>query len=306
MRFAAGLLIVASIAFADAVTPPFAVGALRRDGVIIPFAVFDGKRWSARWPAPSIELDVPINIRAVPSSWWGPIGAPEQWEAWSGGSPHPVSVMQLDWVDAHCVRQIGLKTSYHSNKPAPAPKEQPYPKDGIAVSSSQPVDPIDLLSSTSLEAQSFTAELRDAFNKAERLVESRYGHPVAQRSREGVDPLIEAVYAHGQEPRFYYVEATRTYRRLGQPADSCNGVAFGSGWFVREQGHVRSLTEAVDLLGCDRYGATYMFPFGVMHLKGKVFWIAQFSGWDHERFVIVEIQKKNVEAVVNAWGGGCQ
>ena len=73
MRFAAGLLIVASIAFADAVTPPFAVGALRRDGVIIPFAVFNGKRWSVRWPAPSIELDVPINLRAVPSSWWGPV-----------------------------------------------------------------------------------------------------------------------------------------------------------------------------------------------------------------------------------------
>jgi hypothetical protein len=306
MRLAVGLVIVASMALADAVTPPFAVGALRRDGVIIPFAVFDGKRWSVRWPLPAIELDVPINLRAVPSSWWGRADAVERWEAWTGGPPHAVTVTQLDWVNAHCVRQIGLKTSYHSTNPAPPPNEQPYPKDGIAVSSSEPVDPIDSLPPTSLEAQSLTTELRDAFNKAERLVESRYGHPVAQRSREGVDPLIEAVYAHGQEPRVYYVEATRTYRRLGQPADGCTRVAFGSGWFVREQGRMRSLTEAVDLLGCDRYGATYMFPFGVMRLRGKVFWIAQFSGWDHERFVVVEIQKKYVEAVVNVWGGGCQ
>jgi hypothetical protein len=58
-------------------------------------------------------------------------------------------------------------------------------------------------------------------------------------------------------------------------------------------------------LRCDRYGATYMLPLGVMRLNGKIYWLAQFSGWDHERYVVVEMQKKNVEAVVNAYGGSC-
>jgi hypothetical protein len=305
LRAAAGFLtILASMAFADPRPAPFAVGALRRDGVIVPFAVFDGKRWSARWPGPARELDVPITIRSIPSSWWGPTAPLEQWQAWAGGAPQTVAVRQPDWVDAHCVRQIGLKTSYQSQRPVPPAKEQPFPKDGLAVSPPHDVAAIESLSPSAAEVQAFATELRDAFNKAERLVESQYSHPIKQRAREGVDPLIEAVYAYGQEPRVYYFEATRTYRRLGS-SKSCEAIGFGSGWFRRDKGTVRPLTVAVDLLGCNRYGATYMFPFGIMTLDGKIFWLAQFSGWDHERFVVVEIQKKNVEAVVNTWGGSC-
>lgn len=48
-----------------------------------------------------------------------------------------------------------------------------------------------------------------------------------------------------------------------------------------------------------------MLPFGVMRMNGQTYWLAQYSGWDHERFVVVEIKPKQVEAVVNAWGGGC-
>ena len=61
----------------------------------------------------------------------------------------------------------------------------------------------------------------------------------------------------------------------------------------------------VDLLQCDKYGATYLYPFGAMTLAGKTYWLAQFSGWDHERFVVLEIKPNEVAAVVNAWGGGC-
>ena len=63
---------------------------------------------------------------------------------------------------------------------------------------------------------------------------------------------------------------------------------------------------AVDLLNCDREAGSYMLPLGVVRAKDHVYWLAQFSGWDHERFVVVEMQKKNVEAVINAWGGSCE
>jgi hypothetical protein len=65
------------------------------------------------------------------------------------------------------------------------------------------------------------------------------------------------------------------------------------------------VSTVVDLLRCDRYGASYMFPFGVMRLDGKLFWLAQFSGWNGERFVVVEITPKSVEARINVFGGGC-
>ncbi len=285
---------------------PFAVGALRRDGAIIPFATFDGKRWETAWPSPMDELTIPITLGAIPSRWWGPTSALAAWDAWTGGSAaQPVIVTQPDWVPVHCQRQIVLKTNYKSPKLTPPPTEQPYPKDGFAVSPPHAVDVVEILSPTSLEAQSLDQDVRSAFNAGERRMEERYGHPIARRAREGVMPTIEAMYAYGQQTRFYYVESTRPYRKLGQSLDQCEAMAFGTGWFVRENGRIRSIATDVDLLRCDRVGANYMYPFGVIRQDGKIFWLAQFAGWNHEWFVVLELRPKIVESRVSASGGGC-
>ena len=68
---------------------------------------------------------------------------------------------------------------------------------------------------------------------------------MSRRSREGRSPEIEAVYAFGDHPRIYYVEATRRYRYLGQTLDDCAGIGFGTGWFARDGEQVRSLDTAV-------------------------------------------------------------
>ena len=305
---AAGAAIVGIGMMLAAADPPrgaFGIGVLRRDGVVVPFASFDGKRWSSPWPPPNLELTVPIDLRAVPSRWWGPTRALESWQAWTAANPLTLRVVQPDWVDVHCVRQIGLRTDYLPPRPPPPRTEQPYPKDGLAVSPPQPVERAEIVPSSAEEVRSFTAALTQAFNQAERLVEERYSHPVTRRAREGVEPTIEAVYAVGSTPRVYYVEASRSYRQLGQPVQECEALTFGTGWFVRDEAGVRPLKMAVDLLPCDRLGASYMLPLGVMRFGARLFWIAQFSGWDHERFVVIEIKSKTVEVAVNAWGGGC-
>jgi len=56
-----------------------------------------------------------------------------------------VRVTQPDWVDAHCARQVVLRTNYRSAQPAPPPSEQPYPKDGVAVSPAHAIEPIDIV-----------------------------------------------------------------------------------------------------------------------------------------------------------------
>lgn len=307
---AAALGLLALMGAADVPRPVFGAGVLRRDGVIIPFAAFDGKKWVATWPAPARQgLTVPINVRSIPKNWWGPTNALETWQAWTPAGARAVTVVQPDWVDVHCVRQIGLRTDYRTpSLPLPPPTAQPYPKDGLAISPPQPVEPIVVLEPASLEAQSFQRVLTEAFNRAEREVEDRFGHPVPRRAREGVDPVVEAIYALGTAPRVYYVESVRSYRRLGQRADECTGVAFGTGWFVRESETVKSLEMAVDVLPCNRYGASYMLPLGAMRIGDRLFWLAQFSGWDHERFAVIEIKSKGaraIEAIVNVWGGGC-
>ena len=169
----------------------------------------------------------------------------------------------------------------------------------------QPVERVVMLAGESVELHALIPAVHEAFNKAERQNEGRYSHPVDRRGREGREPDLEAVYAAGDQPRYYYVEATRRYRVLGRPADQCEAVAFGTGWFVRDGDAVRPLELGVDLLRCDRTGASYMLPLGVMRLRGDTYWLAQFSGFDHERYAVIAIKPKTVKAVLSIWGGTC-
>ena len=173
MRLAAWILLLAHVALAasgDAVT----VGVLRRDGVIIPFATFDGKRWSARWPPPATEQTVPITLESVPKRWWGEPGLRDTWQAWltTPRETPPIKVLRPDVIDVHCTRQIGLRTDY---RPAelPPPDAQPYPKDGLVVSPPRDVARIEILERSALELLPLRKTLTDAFNRAERLTASR-------------------------------------------------------------------------------------------------------------------------------------
>jgi hypothetical protein len=284
----------------------FAVGVLRRDGMLIPFATFDGKHWRNNWPPPQwFELTVPISTGSVPTRWWGTPGPRETWQAWVDGASSLLRVVQPDWVDIRCTRSITLRTDYRATATVPPNLVQPYPKDGLAVSPPQAVERIEILPAAGIEALALEPGVRDAFNRAERATEGQAGHPVTAKKREQVDPAIEAIYAFGEQPRVYYVEAVRAYRALGQSADECMAVGVGSGWFVRNGNAVRPLLMSVDLLDCDRRGGSYMLPLGALRLGTRLFWLAQFSGWDHERYVVIEITPKRAEAIVNTWGGGC-
>jgi hypothetical protein len=48
-----------------------------------------------------------------------------------------------------------------------------------------------------------------------------------------------------------------------------------------------------------------MLPLGAMRIDNRLFWIAQFSGWNHERFAVIEIKPMTVELLVGVWGGRC-
>jgi hypothetical protein len=308
MRIAIGVvLLAAALAAAEPQTTPFGVGVLRRDGVVIPFAAYDGKRWSRHWPEPSADLTVPIDLRSVPSKWWGPTGAVDTWTAWpgksSGGAPRPVKVLQPDWIDTHCLRQIGLRTDYQPEEPAPPRTVQPYPKDGLVVSAGQPVEPIIWLSPHAPELAPMANELLNAFNRAERGPAGHLEHPVDTDVRERMAPTIEAVYVLGDAPRLYYIESVREYK--SPSSRECQLMSFGTGWFLRENGAFRTVAMAVDVLDCDRRGASYMLPLGAIRLGTRLFWLVQFSGWNHERYVVIEPKLKAIDAVLNVWGGGC-
>jgi hypothetical protein len=282
----------------------FALAVMRRDGLLVPFATFDTRRWTSTWPAPQFQLEIPINLQSVPKSWWGGMGPLAEWQLWLPGNavPRTVRVAQPDWIPAHCLRQIALKSDYRSDRAATPLTEQPYPKDGLAIAPPQALQPIEVIPAGGAAAEALASGLREKFNEAELEVDRRFGHPVSRKVREPQAPVIEALYAFGERPQTFYIEASRSYR--GSDEKQCR-IAFATGWFMRDGESIKWLDMAVDLLPCNKYGATYMLPFGALRVGSRAFWIAQYAGWDHERYVVIELKKNTVEAVVSAWGGGC-
>ena len=82
-------------------------------------------------------------------------------------------------------------------------------------------------------------------------------------------------------------------------------MAFGGGWFFRDgSGAIKPVIPFVWILDCDREGASYMLPLGVIHASGRSFWVSQQSGWNQEHYEVAEIHP-NVKSVLKTWGGGC-
>jgi hypothetical protein len=297
-----------AIVSAADVRDAFTIGVLRRDGVVVPFASFDGRSWSSRWPEPSLDLTIPVDVGSVPRGWWGPVGPIDTWQAWIGAAPpRTLHVVQPDWIDVQCTRQVGLRTDYRPDRLPASPAEQPYPKDGLVISPPHPIEHVDVIAinpaAPNADVTAMSEELLAAFNRAERVTASKYSHPAEASLRERATPTVDALYAYGSEPRVFYVEAVRQYQIVA--SGECVAMAFGTGWLVRENGKFRTLAMAVDVLDCNRSGASYMLPLGVIRSGTRLFWIVQFSGFDHERYAVIEPRAKRVDAVLSVWGGGC-
>ncbi len=184
------------------------------------------------------------------------------------------------------------------------PKD-PYPKDGLAVAPPQKVARIEILGAASPEWTAFRPLVTDGFNKTERSIAAESGHPViTAKEREATSPNIEAIYAYGNDPRTYYVEAAREY--WSDPkTNECRAVAFGHVWLSREAGAVKLLRATIDVMRCDRDEAPYMLPLGVIAAPGHVFWIAQIARWNSERYDVIEITPAGAVVLAGRFGGGC-
>jgi hypothetical protein len=313
-----------------AAEPPstaFTLGVLRRDAMVVPFAVYDGRRWENSWPAPSQDVETPINLRSVPRRWWGKSGPLDTWQVWTNlVPPRLVRVRQPDWLQTHCQKQVGLRTDYQPAEWPPGPEAQPYPKDGLAVAPPRPVEPIETVTSDSTERNRLSDILRAAFAAREETALTRAqedGAPIraSKKELEALPITVEALYAFGTTRRVYWVEAVREYRRDA----GCAAVLFGAGWLVFESGRFTRAEFDVSVVPCTREGLHYMLPLGVISLPKGQYWIAQWSGWDSEEYEVVEISTprqspkgfagspltspgsggRSIVPVLAVWGGGC-
>jgi hypothetical protein len=279
------------------------LAVVRNDGILLPFAAFNGRKWSAPWPflqrnfGPS-TIEIPVNLASVPREWWGG-EAPGDWRLWPRNSEtsRPLTLSTLVMMRIGINRQIGFRTDQPPVLPPVPPFELPFPKIGIAVAGDTPVTPIATVSALSPTWKVFAESLRAEINKAEDRalgaisVSSSWRHPVKREVRATVISELEAWYVTAVgtgDERLSYVEAVKKYPL--QPEDEgCGLETFVSGW-VHHDGQRQKIKTRLNAVVtyCDRRGVSYMLPFGQMRVNDRVHWIVQMSGRDHEWYAVVE------------------
>jgi hypothetical protein len=277
------------------------LAVVRNDGILLPFAAFNGRKWSAPWPTldrvgPTVDL--PVSLASVPRDWWGG-EEPGPWQLWTpdADTPRPLTLSSVAMVPVGRTRQIGFRTNQAPVLPAVPPFELPFPKMGLAIAGDVRLTPIVTVSPFSPAHKAFASKLRQAFEKAEEAKigairsADRWTHPFKREIRATVPVELEAWYVTSigsGEERMSYVEAVKKYPLQAEDR-GCGLETFVSGW-VHHDERRQKLTPRLNAVVsyCDRRGVSYMLPFGQILVNDRVHWIVQLSGQDHEWYAVVE------------------
>ena len=313
VRLAAALLLAVSAA-AGAIAAErqkFTLAALRRDGVIIPFASYDGRAWSLHWPDSDTREPLPISLADVPKKWWGPQGPDVPWTArLPGGVTRPLALGKPVHAKVFCSGHPAIATDYRGGPIDP--REPTVAKDGLAIAGDVKLEEITTVSVHSPDAGRVVGLIADEFNKQERIASDAFlnwAHPHSSEDRKGYPIALEAFYRSSEStPRgtwkTTYVEAIRRFPP--RPGDrGCGLITFARGWMTEREGKNPIIDIGARVTYCDRDEVAFMQPFGRLHLDNDAYWVYQVSSWRDEFYAVSRIRPDGVKAMVAVAGGGC-
>ncbi len=312
-RLAAALLLAALAAAGPqaAERRKFSLAALRRDGVIIPFASFDGRGWSLHWPDSDVAVPLPISLADVPKKWWGPQGPDAPWTArLAEGETRPLTLGKPVHAKVFCSGHPAVATDYRGGPFDP--REPTVPKDGLAVAGDVKIDDIITVSVNSPDAKRLVQTITDEFNRQEVLAAehfTRWVHPFAPSQRMRYPIELEAFYRSTDSTsrgrwQTTYVEAVRRFPP--RPTDNgCGLITFVRGWITEREGKDPVINIGARVTYCDRAEVSFMLPFGRVALENEVYWVYQISSWRDEFYSVSRTRPDGVHPVVAVAGGGC-
>lgn len=291
----------------------FLLGVMRRDGVILPFAAFDG-RWSEPWPSSLRNLELPATLADVPLKWWGG-ERPQGWTVYGPDASAGARVIPSALVTVPVGREkrMGIGTNFVAAAAPPPLFALPYPKEGLAVAGHAVVESIHHVSRYTGAWKTLPATLREEIDAAERRSLDRvraaagWIHPVEDRQRRTVLAELEAWYTSPLvQPGFSvsYVEAVKKYSP-GPEDEGCGLETFVSGWLHGNSREAKLRTDlTAQITYCDRNRISYMLPLGAVRANGRTHWAFQLSSWEREWYAVVEVTPGRTRYVAEFFGGG--
>jgi hypothetical protein len=324
MRGGSWRILVLLLGIVNLDAPPqnaFTLAIVRRDGMMFPFAAYDGKHFSNPWPPPEKTVTAPITVRDIPKDWWLHHEPMNDWTFFplnaEGGSQRVIHVTGTAWFPAYCLQAIGLRTDYKPTVLPPPPRIQPYPKDGVAVAGDTTISPIEIVKDPNDKtAVALRTRLTEVVNPKEDAIIKQYLHqswlhPYTAQEREETPITLEALYRVPHDvggKDVYYFEAVKRYFWPKKLQEKCDLVTFASGWFTTGEGDttVGKLTPDVKVTSCDFENVGFMLPLGTVTIDRKRLWITQWSNWNAEVYTIMEPREEDVVKLFETPGGECE
>jgi hypothetical protein len=320
--FVIAALAALSIAAAVPAAAPreFSVGVLRRDGVLIPFAAFNGRTWETPWPGSDLRSPLPIGLGDVPRRWWGGVGPDVPWHAWlPEGEKRPLKLIRPLHVPIFCGGHLAIATDYRGE--ALTERQPTVPKDAVATAGDVTVLPITQVSLNSPDAARLVDAITDRFNEEEALAEKHFTnwtHPYGPIARSRRPIALEAFYrATDTSPdgdfRTSYIEAVRRFP-AGLSDQGCGLITFVRGWVTEYRDKKPEINLGARMTYCDRGDVSFMQPFGRVRLErgsgrgggpADVYWFYQTSSWRDEFYTVAAVSPQGVRPVLVVAGGGC-
>jgi hypothetical protein len=286
------------------------LGIVRTDGVLIPFAQFNGTAWVKAWPEADQFLDLKIqNWTQVPKAWLGQSTSfPKNWtfHPSKGGSKELKVGLPLSY-DAHCGAGWGASTNFEK---LPKVDYNPYPKAGIVLSSPVEVRPVTVMD-LSLSAKYQTLVRQDFERREQAAVENVKPSPEAEfvsmhipvkreeRNKTGKYNLdIYALSSH-----LVYFEASRHY--FAKADEEYPDGSFMSGWIVTDSSGRMSLQKnSFNFSDDSNPSADYEF-FGTFTMNGQTYAVAQKIYYEAESYSILRLTDGGFVEELDKYGGGC-
>jgi len=289
----------------------FGLGVLRRDGVLIPFASYNGRAWTADWPGPDSNVPLPISLGDIPKKWWGAPGPAAPWTAsLIGGTTKPLALRKPEHMRVFCATRLGVQTDFDGG--AFDPREPTVPKDGLAIAGDATLQPIPQISVLSPDAKRLVGLISDDFNKEEALAASHFvawDHPFGEAERKTYPIELEAFYrARESTPSgdwmTSYVEAVRRFPARDEDRE-CGLITFVRGWVIERDGKKPVIDIGARITYCDRADVSFMLPFGRLLVDREPYWVYQISSWRDEIYGVSRVHPDEVRPVLAVAGGGC-
>jgi hypothetical protein len=290
----------------------FTLGALRRDGVMIPFASFDGRSWGLHWPDSDTVAPLPISRDDIPKKWWGPQGPEAPWTAWliPGGETRTLTLQKPVHAKVFCSGHPAIGTDYRGG---PFDLREPtVPKDGLAIGGDIKPQEIVQVSVFAPEAKRVIEVITEAFNLQEKIAAEHFtswSHPYWTEERKRYPIELEAFYRTTDTTtrgtwKTTYVEAVRRFPP--RPSDQgCGLITFVNGWITEQDGKKPIISLAARVTYCDRAEVAFMLPFGRLLVDNDIYWVYQMSSWRSEVYTVARARADGVRPVVMVVGGVC-